>query len=271
MTGFGSSEKQIAGLGRVSVEMRSLNHKFFETVLHLPQGFLSLEENIKKEIGARIKRGRVTCVVNILGSPAAELFINRRLIADYLSAARQIRNKFALSDRLGINTLMNLPGVLSVVEKRLPAQKMWPQLNGLIRQALVGLVRMRQKEGWAMAAYLKREVLRLRVALKFIRQRFQKASEEKLAGLPTEEERAAFLKGADITEELERLEFHVRNFLAKFSQRAPAGKELDFIIQEMQREANTMGAKSCDTFVSGRVVELKSQIEKLREQVQNIE
>ena len=94
---------------------------------------------------------------------------------------------------------------------------------------------------------------------------------EKLTKIKTDEERAAFLKDKDITEEMERLVFHIRNFKTKLAQTGAIGKELDFIAQEMQREANTMAAKCCDVFISARVVQIKSQIEKIREQVQNIE
>ena len=93
----------------------------------------------------------------------------------------------------------------------------------------------------------------------------------RLARLSTDEEKSSFLKTADITEEIDRLKYHVGNFQRKLTQRGPVGKELDFIAQEMQREANTMGAKSCDTKISARVIQMKGEIEKIREQVQNIE
>jgi len=130
---------------------------------------------------------------------------------------------------------------------------------------------MRQKEGRATYVYLKNRLEALKADLGIINSRFKKIVPHKLAKIASDEERASFLKVADISEELERLAFHIKNFWHKLSQLGPLGKELDFIAQEMQREANTVGAKSFDKIVSAKVVQLKSQIEKIREQVQNIE
>jgi uncharacterized protein (TIGR00255 family) len=271
MTGFGSSERQVMGLGRISVEIRSVNHKFFELALHLPEGVLFLEERVRKEIEAVVKRGRVTCVVHILGSPPAKVFINERLLKDYLDTAGKVRKKFGLQDELSVNTLINLPGVFRLAEDRPSLQRLWPQARQLISQALGDLLRMRQKEGGALSAYLKRQALGLQAELKAIRLRFKTAVEEKAEKFSLEEERAAFLKSSDISEELERLKFHASNFINRLRNAAPVGKELDFIVQEMQRETNTLSAKSFDTVISGRAVRLKSHIEKLREQVQNVE
>lgn len=271
MTGFGCREKEAAGIGQISVELRSLNHKFLEIALHLPAGFLFLEDRIKKEIEARIKRGRVTCVVNIAGAAPSSPEINKRLLKNYLLAIEEIREQFHIQDKPGINTLINLPGVLSVKESRLPKDRVWPQLQLLLSQALGDLIRTRQKEGQALQAYLKKGAATLEKNLVLIKARFRKVVRGKVKELASDEARCSFLKDSDINEELERLVFHIKNFARKLVQGGAVGKELDFIVQEMQREANTMGAKSCDTRISGKAVQLKSQIEKLREQIQNVE
>jgi len=271
MTGFATKEITIESLGKISLEIRSTNHKFLEVVFHLPVGFLSLEDKIKKEVEARVKRGRIVCVMNMLGSPGNSIFIDRRLLRDYLSTLKSVQKEARLKDEIRLDTLINLPGVLSLAEDRRAKGKIWPNLKMLVDKTLDDLVAMRHKEGEALYVYFKGGIRALEKGLDAIKTRFKKVVKDKTAELKTPEECSSFLKDAEITEEIERLAFHVGNFKNKLSSRAPIGKELDFIAQEMQREANTMGAKSCDAEISGSVVQLKSQIEKIREQLQNIE
>jgi uncharacterized protein (TIGR00255 family) len=271
MTGFGSKEAQLAPFGKVSVELRSTNHKFLESVFHLPEGFLSLEDRIKKEIETRLKRGRVTCAINISGSKDSRVFINRGLLKKYIAGLKSIKKEFGIREEFSVNTLIHLPGILSLEENNIPASSIWPRLKILLNAALDELVKMRAKEGRALFGFFKNKADSLDKGLKAVRASFKTAAAKKVKQLTCAEERSAFLKDADITEEMERLTFHVRNFKSKLSKNIPVGKELDFIAQEMQREANTMAAKSFDAGVSAKVVQMKSQIEKIREQVQNIE
>lgn len=271
MTGFGSKEAKILPLGKMSAELRSSNHKFLETVFHLPEGFLSLEDRIKKEIEAKIKRGRVTCVVNIIDGQGQSVFINKRLLKNYFSTLKDIREQFHIKDAVDIDTLIHLPGVLSLVETNISKVRIWPAFKRLINQAVDDLLKTRQKEGCALYIYLKSRIKNLQANLDTLKIRFKKAIKDKISQIKTDEERASFLKDTDITEEIERLAFHLKNFKDTLSKSGPVGKELDFIAQEMQRESNTIGAKSFDALVSAKVVRLKSQIEKIREQLQNIE
>lgn len=271
MTGFGRRETQIMPFGKICVELRSSNHKFLDTVLHLPIGFLSLEDRIKKEIEAKIKRGRVTCVINIIGGHSPAVFINKEILKNYISEIKNIKGQFRIKDEVSINTLVHLPGVVSSRESIIADSRIWPGLKNLVNQARDDLIGMRKKEGKALYVYLKERTLALKTDLATIKIRFKKAIKEKLAHLKTEDERTAFLKDRDITEEVERLSFHISNFIRTLTKNDAVGKELDFIAQEMQREANTIGAKSCDTFISAQVIQIKSKIEKLREQLQNIE
>ncbi len=271
MTGFGSKEKEILPWGKVSVELRSTNHKFLEIVLHLPDGFLSLEDKIKKEIERKIKRGRITCAVNVADNGSRGVVINKKLLRAYLTQLKEMQRQFHIQETIGMDTLLHLPGVLSMSTSRFSPQSVWPGLKLLVGEALGNLVRMRQKEGTALKVYLQAQNRTLRNMLALVKSAFRRAVKEKLGRIKTDEERTSFLKESDITEEIDRLAFHLKNFASKFSRTQPVGKELDFIAQEMQREANTMGAKSCDAAVSALVVQLKSQIEKTREQLQNIE
>ncbi len=271
MTGFASKEIVITPLGKIFLEIRSTNHKFLETVFHLPVGFLSLEDRIKKEVEAKVKRGRVVCVMNILGSHASKIFIDKRLLEDYIVTLKGIRKQAHIQEELKLDTLINLPGVLSLAEDRRSKSKIWPRMKRLVHDTLDALVSMRKKEGTALYLYFKKSAQELETNLGVIERNFKKLVKDKIAGLKTPEECTSFLKDTDITEEIERLAFHIGNFQKKLAKAGAIGKELDFIAQEMQREANTMGAKSCDARLSSRVVQIKSQIEKIREQLQNIE
>ncbi|MDD5155420.1 MAG: YicC family protein [Candidatus Omnitrophica bacterium] len=271
MTGFAAKELKLAGIGRISVELRSINHKFLETVLHLPEGFLSLEESIKKIIEVKIKRGRINCVVNIVGARPTEIFLNKQLLKNYISELTRAKEQLKIKDSVTLDTLIHLPGVLSLAESPVPGKTAWPHLKTLIASAVNDLVEARQKEGAALYGYLRKRGRSLQEDLKKAQARFKKIITERLGSINTDEERGAFLKDSDITEEIERLVFHISNFLKKIRKNGPVGKELDFIAQEMQREANTMAAKSCDGILSSKVVQIKSQIEKIREQLQNVE
>ncbi len=271
MTGFGSREAKIAHFGKVCVELKSINHKGLEIVFHLPEGFFSLEPLLKKEIEGSIKRGRINCVLTLMGSCPNRVYINRELLKEYIFSFKQLKQEFKINDGIDMGTLIHLPGVLSLVENKLYARKMWPNLKNLIRLAMRDLIKMRLKEGAALLRHLKSRSENVSSNLEGVKARFKKAIEEKLGKFKTDEERSAFLKNSDISEEIERLSFHVHNFQQTLLKRGPVGKELDFIAQEMQREANTMAAKSFDMVISGRVIQIKSQIEKIREQVQNIE
>ncbi len=271
MTGFGGCETKIKAFGKISVELRSTNHKFLEAVLHLPEGFLSLEDKIKKEIESRLKRGRVTCVINISGAGGSNVFINQALLKKYAMALKEIQKQSHLKNDATIDTLIRLPGILSLEESNIDKFAVWPKLKALLGRALDDLAKMRQNEGRALGGFLKKGALQLKLDLEAIKVRFRKAVKNKIARIVSDDERSAFLKDADIAEEVDRLSFHIKSFLHKLTLSGPIGKEMDFIAQEMQREANTMGAKSFDAEISGKAVQMKSQIEKLREQVQNIE
>ena len=270
MTGFGSYEAEVDSIGRISVELRCTNHKFAESVFHLPEGMISVEDKLKKEIENRIRRGRVYCAINIKGQAAQGIFVNRKLLKSYLHELNGIKREFKIDDGLSLDSLIRLPGILSLKENKPMGVHIWEKIKPIFLQALANLLKARQKEGRALASLLKNRGDLLKNDLVFIKRRFAVVVKNKVNKMQAED-RLAFLKGADISEEIDRLYFHIRNFQAKIVKGQSVGKELDFITQEMQREANTLAAKSFDLIISGRAVQMKSQIEKIREQVQNIE
>ncbi|MCM8781489.1 MAG: DUF1732 domain-containing protein, partial [Candidatus Omnitrophica bacterium] len=233
MTGYGRRQSRINGLGKVSVELRSANHKFLETIVHLPEGMLSLEEKLKNEIESKIKRGRITCVVHFLEGLTPFLLMNKPLLKKYLSLIKCIRKEFSINDQISINTLINLPGVLSLSQAKISATVIWSRIKPVVRQALEELINMRAKEGQAIHKFLKFRAEKVNTEVAAIHKRFKRLIKMRLAIIATVEERSAFLKNSDITEELERLEFHIKNFKNKLFKSGPIGKELDFIAQEM--------------------------------------
>jgi uncharacterized protein (TIGR00255 family) len=271
MTGFGSQEATVTPLGKINIEIKSANHKFLEVVCNLPEGFLFLEDKIKKEIEARVKRGRILCVINVNGSRRPAVSINHPLLNQYLLVLRRLKKQLHIADSLSLDTLVNLPGVLSITDHKIAKANIWPRLRLVLRQALDGLEKTRRKEGFSLSRYISGRAHTLERNLMFIHERFKKVVQTKSARIETDDERSGMLKETDISEEIERLAFHIRNFIVKLKKQGAIGKELDFISQEMQREANTMAAKSCDVLISSRAVQIKSQLDKIREQLQNIE
>jgi uncharacterized protein (TIGR00255 family) len=149
MTGYGRREAKVESLGTVRVEIRSTNHKFLETVLHVPEGFLALEEKIKKEIEVVVKRGRVTCAINITARHPENVFINKALLKKYASELKRIKKQLNVQGDLSLDTLVGLPGVLTLEEEGVPAASYWPSLKNLLAQASRDLAGARQKEGAA--------------------------------------------------------------------------------------------------------------------------
>jgi uncharacterized protein (TIGR00255 family) len=271
MTGFGSCESEISSFGKISVELRSTNHKFLEIVLHLPEGSLSLEERIKKTIESKIKRGRVTCAINIGSRRSGKAIVNKTLLKKYIIKINDIKKELNLRESLSLSALINLPGVLTLEEERISAESLWPKIKVILNSAVNNLAASRAKEGKALQGYLRLQAEELKERLADIKLILKKSLKARLKGFATDEERAVFLKDTDTTEEIDRLKFHINNFKNKIINSTSVGKELDFIAQEMQREANTLAAKTYDVYVSAQVLKIKSLIEKIREQAQNIE
>ena len=264
MTGFGAHEIDLAPAGKVCVELRSINHKFLEILVHLPEGTLSLEDRIKKTIESKIKRGRVTCAINIIGACSSAAFINEQLLKNYLTKLRSINKKLKLGNDVTMSTLINLPGVLVSEQARISSGSIWPEVNKALKSALGELAKTRRKEGLALKGYLGNRAKIIKLDLAKTKLKFKKAVKEKLRTLTTSEEQSMFLKSSDINEELERLTFHIHNLCRTLGKPGAIGKELDFIAQEMQREANTLAAKTFDVGVSAQVLKIKSSIEKVR-------
>ncbi len=210
MTGFGSQEKETDSIGRISVELRCTNHKFLESVFHLPEGMISLEDKLKKEIEGKISRGKIYCSINIRGQAAQGVSLNRKLLKNYLHELHSIKKEFKIKNNLTMDSLIRLPGILALKETKPIGSHIWDQLKPIFLQALMNLIKARRKEGAALAALLKNRSQQLLQDLVFIKKRFAVAAKNKIKEIQVEEERSAFLKGAEILEEIDRLNFHIK-------------------------------------------------------------
>ena len=270
MTGFSRVRKNIRSLGVVSLEIRSVNHRFLDIVLHLPEGFAHFEQRIKDEIGKRVRRGRIVCRLDINSHSIKKPVLNKRLIKEYYLSLKKMSQQLKVKQDLGISGLMSLPGVWSLqAEPSLYIS--WRKLHPLIKAALDKLINKRQQEGRELYKDIGTRLKIVESLVKKIKQRFKKVVSQRLRLYNADAEKNSFLKNSDINEEIVRLSFHLRSFNRCLKSKKAIGKELDFILQEMQRESNTIGAKSIDSFISGRIVRIKSAIERMREQVQNVE
>jgi uncharacterized protein (TIGR00255 family) len=270
MTGFGKAEKNTPW-GRIHLELRSLNHRFLEIVFHLPEHFVALEEDLKNIISGRVRRGRVLCSLNF--EPSTNVTsINIGLAKSYVKELRRLKQVLGLKkEEIKLETILSLPGLLSVSGDKRLLEKIAPQIKHLLRQALAKLIYMRQQEGRAIVRDFRRRLGMITKELESIKLRIKKVIAEKRKTFSSPEEFSAFLKDSDISEEVVRMNFHLKNFSSQITKPASDGKELDFIAQELQREINTVSAKSVDALISTSAVKIKSQVEKLREQLQNVE
>lgn len=289
MTGFGQSERTAAGY-RMQVEVKSVNHRYAETNVRMPREWLFLEDAIRKQVAREVKRGRVDVFINIEreGQTAKHVELDWELAESYLEAARQLKDRFGLRQELTLGELLQIPELVRFAEhSEQDREQPGLQLLSCIGEAVAQLSAMRLAEG----AYLLEDVdKRLgvlrghRAQMKTIAPRVVEEHRQKLAArlqellgqAPLDENRlalelAVFADRCSIDEELTRLESHFSQFGQLLRSEEPSGRKLDFLIQEMNREINTIGSKANQAELSALVVEMKAELEKIREQVQNIE
>ncbi len=290
MTGYGSASLEMEPL-RAAVTVRSVNHRFLDVSVHLPRRLSPLEAEAKEKVARSIARGRVEVSVQA-GLPEAgeeAVTAHRPLVASVVRTLRDLQNEFGLEGGVTVGDLARFPGILERVEAATEVPEAVRQaVHDLLGQALAGLDAMRCAEGVRLRAELERLVEGIEAAAGRVEARSadsrslrQEALLERARALLAElgledgrlyQEVVRAVERHDVAEEVQRLRSHaasVRELLA--AEGAPAGKRLDFLAQELMREANTIGSKIADAAAIREVVELKSLIERLREQVQNVE
>jgi uncharacterized protein (TIGR00255 family) len=287
MTGYGRGECAKDGF-KFTVELNSINRKQSDIAVNLPKELVELEPRIRDEINAHLSRGRINAVVAYHRSAAEErVELDETLAQAYLKAIQKLQRKTKLSGAITLDTLLRAPGVLKLAETAVDAEAMWASVETALKKALAQLVKMREKEGKFLAADLANRLGVLAAGLVAIRQaapdtvkryREQLHARVKEAGLsmPLDDERLSkevvlFADRCDISEEITRLDSHLQQFRDCLKASEPVGRTLDFLAQEMNREINTIGSKANAAEVSQHVVKMKAELEKIREQVQNIE
>ncbi len=289
MTGFGAASLEHGDLS-LRAEVRAVNHKHLQVKLRLPAEFLELEPDVEALVKQRLDRGAVALNVSIAstgrsGGPQVNPEVAQRLQKDLIKLARQLK----IEPRISLDTLAQLPGVVTNTGTELRAlEREKKLLLKVVQAALLAMESMREAEGCALALDLKknRKILeqlahkiekRMPLVVQGQHAALTRRVEELLAGRATlahgdlAREVALIADKLDVAEELTRLRSHFAQFDAILARSGPVGRQLDFLVQELLRESNTIGSKCVDAEVAHAVVEMKTAIERLREQVQNIE
>ena len=269
MTGFGCAEL-LSGKIKGNVEIKSLNHRYLDIAYFMPVGFASVESRMRELLSKHIARGRITISIKITDKPTQAVAFNKGAVKTYLQYGRALKKDFKLKGELSLGELIQLPGVIDVKETTLSVEDLWPAVEKSFTIALKSLLNMRQREGRSLYHDINNLLKRMLAQIKRIKSRAKILLREKRKHL-TDEEFLSFQKSCDTSEEASRLVHHIDEFKKLLRVDIAVGKKFDFIAQEMQRETNTIGSKLQDKIVSNAVIALKSKIEKIREQSQNIE
>lgn len=288
MTGFGRGEAQRDG-ATWSVECSSVNRKQLEVAVNLPRELAELENAVRIEVSAVVSRGRVNVAVRreAAATLANHVTVDHLLAAGYFHAMHTLALKLEIPAEIALSDITRLPGVMNLAQSEIAAEEAWPAIETALATALKQLTAMRVAEGASLRADIESrlqtiesllESIRVKAAAvpdhqrKLLRQRLEDAG----LPLPLDDERlvkeiALFADRTDISEELTRAASHVKQFRAYLDAEAPAGRSLDFLLQEFFREFNTMGSKCNSAEIAHHVVTAKTELEKIREQVQNAE
>ena len=288
MTGFGRGHEVLNGRD-ITVEIRAVNHRYYEFSSRLPRAYTFAEEKLKALMQGKISRGKVEVSVQVQNVTAVseKITANKEVIADYVAALREIKDELSLTDDLSLSAVMRLPDAFTVVKAETDEEQLWEDLKTVAEQALANFIRMRETEGERMKADISARLTTIEGNVSFVEERspiivenYRKRLYDKmcevLEGKNVDENRilleaGIFSEKTAVDEETVRLRSHIAQFREMLESAEPIGRKLDFLIQEMNRETNTIGSKVQDIEVTKIVVDQKSEIEKIREQIQNIE
>ena len=288
MTGYGRAELVKENI-KASVEMSSVNNRFCEVQFRLPKFLSPLESRLKEMIRSTITRGKISYTLNWEESFPITSYVklNQEAADVYHTIMTQLKEKYNLSGEIRVDHFLNLPDLIKVEKEEYDIGKAWEVMHEVTLKALDEFNSMRRSEGTRLASDLKQRVNYLENAISEIerltplnvsnyRKKLKAKISELLDNLVVDEQRieqevALMAEKCDVTEECVRFKSHNQQFLSALEEGGPVGKRLTFLLQEMNREANTIGSKASDAQISQKVIFLKEEIEKLREQVQNIE
>ena len=287
MTGYGLGKAPFVS-GLITVEIKSLNYRYLEIIVRLPEEISYFEKKIKELIQQRISRGRISVIVNIEKNDASDykLKVNKKLVNTYYKTLKNIKRDFKLKDNLTLADILKCPDIITIEKKVHPDYKKWNKAKKAFEDSTKDLLKSRIAEGKFIfkdlstranniAKLLKKIKKRLPLVIKNQRSRYlKKVTVIEKAESKTKKNNNEFFSLAqsyDITEEINRINAHIKTLKKSMTRDSEVGKKLDFIAQELIREANTVAAKTQDYCITSSVIEIKAEIEKIREQVQNVE
>ena len=288
MTGYGRDQQLLHGRS-ITVEIRSVNHRYFEFSCRAPRGCAFLEDRLKRSLQSAISRGKVevSLTLQTIESRHTSVAVDHALAGQYLTALRALGEEYSLPDDLTLSSVARLPDVFTLCRDEEDEEELAADVLQVLQNALDRFVAMREAEGERLRADVLSRVVTMEEHLSFVEERSPQTVMEYRARLtakltellngavPDEAriitEAAIVADRLAVDEETVRLRSHFAQLRRIMESTEPVGRKLDFLVQEMNRETNTIGSKCSDTAIAGHVVEMKSEIEKIREQIQNIE
>lgn len=288
MTGFGrgsfsSPEKQI------NIEIKTVNHRFLDLSVKLPRMLMCFEDRIRKGVQGRLQRGKVDVFVTYveLQKPSSEVHVDKGLAEAYLKTLREIVDAYEVKNDVTATTFLRIPEVITVTVGEMDEDQVWGEINQALEQAIDNLISMRETEGatlkdnlMGMLDNIENEMATVKERAPLVPQEYKEKLETRLETLlqgdavdpqRLAQEVAFFADKCSVDEEITRMYSHISQFRDILNKDDAVGRKLDFLVQEMNREANTTGSKANDITLTGCVLNIKSEIEKIREQIQNLE
>ncbi len=288
MTGYGRAQAAVHGR-EITIEIRSVNHRYFDCSIRLPRVYSFLEESIKASLQKDISRGKVDVFLTIdsSGADCVTVSLNEAVVKGYLDVAKTLKEVYQLRDDLSVSSAMRLPDVLNVSKEDEDEDQLKEDIAVVLNEALKGYIDMSQREGdklkediiyrISLIEDLVREIeVRSPKCVEEYRAKLEARMKEILESVTIDQQRilteaAIFADKVAVTEEIVRLRSHLNQLRGMLEKGGAIGRKLDFLVQELNREANTIGSKANDVEMAQMVVDVKAEIEKIREQVQNIE
>ena len=285
MTGFGRANIVDEGHHSFSIEMRSVNHRYLDLNIRMPKSIISLEEKIRAAVGERLSRGKVDIFINYKNYECSnsEAVLNTALADSYIKCLQEISSRYDIKNDIPLSLISKFPEVIRLEEKEEDLETIWNGLSNALNSALDLLVAMRTREGEKLkediiskCRYIKEMVKKIAILSPEVVKQYRVKLSELSENIPVDESRIAmevaiFADKASIDEEITRLYSHINQLTETLNLNESIGRKLDFIVQEMNREANTIASKSQNIEITNIVLNIKNEIEKIREQVQNIE
>ena len=288
MTGYGRAEETIRGC-TITVELRSVNHRYLDLNIKVPRIYGYLEEMVSKQAQAAIARGKVDIFVSVRAKEGADIRVspNMAVIQGYVDAIRKVSETYGLSDEATALSLLRLPDAMEQSKEEADADQLKSEVSAVLDQALTEYNAMREKEGARLVEDVTYRAGLIAQSVDFVEQRSPDCVEEyrqRIAARMTEildgtelaqqrilQEAALYADKVNVTEEIVRLRSHLAQLETMLKSPVAIGRKLDFLVQEMNRETNTIGSKANDFQIAKTVVDMKAEIEKIREQIQNLE